>query len=281
MDLEKQDSVMQSYRLKYKEEGYLHISNFFKDELIDQIRNEAKSIFKKQLLRHNLVQNDCSEVDFEAGLYQLFKSDLPTFINCGKQVQHLIGLHQLSLNDKLIEFIKQMGLEFPIISTRPVLFFNSKFLATKETFWKTPPHQDWKSIQGSINSVVLWIPLLDIDVKLGALEVIPKSHKLGLLYDETVDGFGMVTEEYRKDELYVPLEVSKGDIVLFSQFLIHRSGNNSTKSIRWSCHFRYNDLEEDTFIERGFPHNYNYGPKEDIIHPNFDTKKYTERYFNL
>jgi phytanoyl-CoA hydroxylase len=109
-----------------------------------------------------------------------------------------------------------VGLESPIISTRPVLSFNSKFLAKKESFWKAPPHQDWKSIQGSINSMVVWIPLLDIDIKLGALEVISRSHKLGSLYDQTVDGFGMVEEKYRKDELYVPLELKKGDIVLFS-----------------------------------------------------------------
>ena len=47
-----------------------------------------------------------------------------------------------------------------------------------------------------------------------------------------------------------------GDLLAFSAFLVHRSGTNSTESIRWSCHFRYNDLAEATFVERGYPHAY-------------------------
>ena len=70
----------------------------------------------------------------------------------------------------------RLGLRFPNVSTRPVLFFNSRHLAEKEVYWKVSPHQDWRSMQGSLDSVVVWLPLCDIDVALGALEVVPQSH---------------------------------------------------------------------------------------------------------
>jgi hypothetical protein len=52
---------------------------------------------------------------------------------------------------------------------------------------------------------------------------------------------------------------------------IHRSGENTSNSIRWSCHFRYNNLCEPTFIQRGFPHSYIYKPQDELITPGFPT----------
>lgn len=55
--------------------------------------------------------------------------------------------------------------------------------------------------------------------------------------------------------------IELGDALFFSAFLIHRSGNNVTDSIRWSCHLRYNDLSEPTFMERNYPDSFLYEPK--------------------
>lgn len=271
---------MQHLKAKYFEEGYLHIPNFLDTVEIDKIRSEAKQVFINQMLRMGLVSRSIDETEFEQALYKMFKSDITAFINCGKQIQHLISLHKLSLGEKLIKLLKDVGVESPVISTRPVLFFNSRYLAKKEVYWKTPPHQDWRSIQGSINSVVIWIPLIDIDVELGAIEVIPKSHLEGLITKETVDSFGVIAKEFDNDELFIPMEVKKGDIVLFSQFLVHRSGHNATDSIRWSCHFRYNDLNETSFVERAYPHTYIYKPDDTLLNPDFNTQDGVKKYFN-
>jgi ectoine hydroxylase-related dioxygenase (phytanoyl-CoA dioxygenase family) len=71
------------------------------------------------------------------------------------------------------------------------------------------------------------------------------------------------------DDDFVPVETEQGDALFFSAFLVHRSGTNVTNSIRWSCHFRYNNLDETTFVERGYPHNYIYKPKDELITPDF------------
>ena len=192
------------------------------------------------------------EPAFDAAMVRLFDHDLATFTNCGKQAQHLISLHRLSLDQRLLDMLGQLGLQFPNISTRPLLYFNAERLAKKEVYWRLDVHQDWRSMQGSLDAIVVWLPLIDIDVKLGALEVVPGSHKRGLLEAEMLDGYGHLREGIDPGA-FLPIEVQRGDALFFSSLLLHRSGTNVTRSIRWSCHFRYNNLAEETFIERGFP----------------------------
>lgn len=123
-------------------------------------------------------------------------------------------------------------------------------------------------MQGSLDSVVVWVPLVDIDRRLGALEVIPGSHRWGLLPADMADGYGHLREPARGEPL-VPVEVRRGDALFFSSFLVHQSGTNVTDAIRWSCHFRYNNLRERTFVDRGFPHPYIYRPQEELITAGF------------
>jgi phytanoyl-CoA hydroxylase len=178
----------------------------------------------------------------------------------------------LSLNPKFIELIKEIGLKEPNISTRPVLYFNHPKLAKQKVFYKVDAHQDWRSMQGSLNSVVIWVPLIDINKNLGALEVLPGSHLDGLRTDYVDNGFGMVNLSEEEQKKLISVEVNVGDVLLFSSFLIHQSGENITDKPRWSSHFRFNDLSDPTFINRKFAHPYIYKPMEDLITRDFPSK---------
>ena len=126
-------------------------------------------------------------------------------------------------------------------------------------------------MQGSLDSVVVWVPLMDLERPLGPLEVIPGSHIGGLLDAEMKDGYGHLGTS-AEESAFQPVDVELGDVLFFSSLLVHRSGTNVTRSIRWSCHFRYNNLAEPTFIERGFPHPYLYRPQEELITEGFPTR---------
>jgi phytanoyl-CoA dioxygenase PhyH len=254
---------------QFKEQGYALARGFFQKEEVEQVRTAAKSVFLTQLLRHGMLNsNNPTEEEFEAKLFAYFNEHLQEFINCGKQIQHLVSLHRLSLDKRIEQVLRNdFGMQFPNVSTRPVLYFNSRFLATDEAYWRVFPHQDWRSMQGSLDSVVVWVALADIDIELGALQVVPGSHQLGLLTTKVVNSFGKV--ECFGDDDFLSVEVRQGDALFFSSFLVHRSGVNTTESIRWSCHFRYNNLAEKTFIERGYPHPYLYKPQEELITAEF------------
>lgn len=262
----------------YCENGFLFIPNFFDKTKIDGIYNDAKNIYKSQMIELNIIKStNISDQEFEDNLKILFNKHFEIFINCGKQCQDIINLWKLSLDDKLIYLLKILGIKNPHISTRPVLFSNSKHLAKNNINHSVPPHQDWASMQGSINSIVVWIPLININQSLGPIALFPKSHKEGLLSEQKLGGFGMV-DKYKEND-YISFNVRQGDIILFNNFLVYKSGKNVTDNIRWSCHMRYNDLFDTSFIKRGYPHAYIYKPIDEYLTPVFDTKKEINDYF--
>jgi phytanoyl-CoA hydroxylase len=265
-------------RAAYRRQGFLHLRGFFQRGEIEALRQDAIRVIRIQASHCGLGPLlESSESDFEQAAFRLFRRDLARFSNCGKQIQHLVSLHRLSLDRRILDAVGELGLGFPNISTRPVLFFNSRRLATREVYWRVFAHQDWRSMQGSLNSVVVWVPLHDVDRQNGALEVVPESHRLGLLAPDLVESFGKVDGFAESD--FEPVEVEQGDALIFSAFLVHRSGTNTTDSIRWSCHFRYNDLAEATFIARGYPHAYVYQPIDQQLTPGFPSAEQVRRFF--
>lgn len=264
-------------------DGYFLAKNFIDPARVRQIKIEAQQIFKNQMVEVGYTSADSvlDEEEYNKLLFRLFENYPERIITGGKHVQHLVSLHRLSLCDEIIEGVKELGVEFPNVCTRPIMFFNARRLAKKQVYWKTDPHQDWRSMQGSLNAMVVWLPLMDIDISLGALEVVPQSHKLGLHTNDFSDGFGLIPQEVADKHVWKPVEVETGDALFFSAFLFHRSGNNSTENgIRWSCHFRYNDMNEKTFIERGYPHPYVYYPNPDLITPDYPNIAQLDSYFS-
>jgi phytanoyl-CoA hydroxylase len=263
----------------FDKQGFVHLRGFFNSQDVEHVRADAKWVFLNQMTSRGLVaQHDIDEREFEQGLFRYFSEDADGFINCGKTCQHLISLHRLSLHDDLVRQLIALGVKRPNICTRPVLYFNSRHLATSEVYYKSPPHQDWRSMQGSLNAMVIWVPLVDISHELGTLEIIPGSHLWGLL-DSRED------EWYRRidglsDQQYQSVEVRAGDALFFSAFLVHRSGNNICDSIRWSCHFRYNDLEEPTFVSRKYPNPYTYRPQQELVTTNFPSVEQLQSLFS-
>ncbi|MCE3259188.1 MAG: Phytanoyl-CoA dioxygenase [Bacteroidetes bacterium] len=263
---------------EYKKNGYLLLKDFIEKAEIDAIRTEAKEIFSIQLKRLGLISSlKVSDAEFEQALYKLFETDFQQLVYCGKQLQHMISLHRLSLSEKIVSKLKELGLEFPIINVRPVIFFNNARLGKRDVDWKKPPHQDFRTTQGSADSVVVWIPLVDIPKELGALEIIPGSHLQGLLEYEVSNDYHTLKSTNEED--FISVEVKKGDALFFSTLLVHRSGNNVTDKIRWSCHFRYNNIYDESFINRGFPHTYLYKPEDKLVTPDFPTPADMKKVF--
>ena len=253
----------------YKENGYALFPGFLDRNELTDLKNEAQSLFGLALKKNNIAMN-ASGQGFDKALYHLFKVNYDDFIGAARAAQHIISLHRLSVSNKITNLLNELGLSSPILCVKPIIYFNSRYLAKIEGHFKTPAHQDWRSMQGSLNSVVVWVPLVDVDIKLGAIEFIAGSHLNGLVPTETDEWFRRIPEYFAPSNAFSPVEVCLGDLVVFSSFTIHRSGNNVTDSIRWSIHTRFNDASEKTFIERGMPHPYSvYKPDQQIITADF------------
>jgi phytanoyl-CoA hydroxylase len=254
MDLEKQGLDMQ----QLKDEGIIVLKQFFLKDKINNLRESAKDIFKIQF-KHFSYTDFNSKDGFTNSMIKLFNEHFEIFQNTGKLIQSgLIELYKTAYDDNLLNKLKELGLSNPLVCTRPVLFFNHPKLANQPQYYKTPAHQDYPSMLSSLDSVVVWIPLIDVTPENGAVIFYPKTHKLGPLTTSLgTSGFAEVDIDNKRYKPFQPsLEI--GDIVIFSTLLVHESGDIFNDDIRWSCHFRYTNLNDDDFINRGFPSPYIY-----------------------
>ncbi|HEV7351159.1 phytanoyl-CoA dioxygenase family protein [Telluribacter sp.] len=257
---------------QFKKDGYLLLRNALDKEVVNSIYREARAIFAMQIKRVTGREVDIEDRDaFESAMFEFFEKDFDAFVNTGKTVQHSVSLHRLGVDEKIISLLKEVGVALPVIGARPAMQFNSRFLAKDGSkHWKLDAHQDWRTGQGSLDSTVVWFPMVTAGEEIGALQVIPGSHTTGLLEASTSGYQGGITTTLREED-FVQTDFEVGDLLIFSAFLVHRSGNNVTRNIRWSVQLRYNNLAEPTFIERGYPMAYIYKPEAELVTPNFPT----------
>jgi phytanoyl-CoA hydroxylase len=272
---------MSTLQQQFNNDGFVILRNFLDKDLINSIYTEARKIFATQIKRVTGASVDIDDkAAFENSMFEFFEKDFNAFVNTGKTVQHSFSLHRLGVDPQIESLLKQVGVENPIIGARPAMQFNSRFLSKDGSkHWKLDAHQDWRTGQGSLDSTVIWFPMVDAGADIGALQVIPGSHKTGLKESNTSGYQGGITAGI-KDEDFIQTEFSVGDILIFSAFLVHQSGNNITNNIRWSVQLRYNNLDEPTFIERGYPMAYIYAPEKELVTPDFPSVQQLQNVFS-
>jgi len=261
---------MTTEREQFNKDGFVLLRGFLDKNTVAEIYKEAREIFAVQINRvTGRTVNIDYRNDFENAMFAFFERDFDAFVNTGKTVQHSFSLHRLAVSEQIEKVLKDLGIEKPVIGARPAMQFNSRFLSKGGSkHWKLDAHQDWRTGQGSLDSTVIWFPMVDAGADIGALQVIPGSHTTGLMEASTSGYQGGITAAL-KDEDFVQTEFQVGDMLVFSSFLVHQSGDNVTNNIRWSVQLRYNNLAESTFIERGYPMAYLYKPEPELVTLNF------------
>ena len=134
-------------------------------------------------------------------------------------------------------------------------------------------------MQGSLDGIIVWLPLFDVGMDNFPLEIITKSHRLGLL-PSTDHPFGHQLEEgIIKESDFAPLPLRQGDAVFFSGFLVHRTGARGGDLVRIALSFRFNNVCEPNFVARHYPVPYIYRPDMRLVTEGFPTAADMERHF--
>jgi ectoine hydroxylase-related dioxygenase (phytanoyl-CoA dioxygenase family) len=233
-----------------------------------------------QLRRLGLpVDRGGSREAVQANAARLLAVDVEAYINTARMTQMLASAHQLMASDAIVDIVRALGLSFPIISTRLSNHIMSDVLRIPGGYHKSPPHQDWRSMQGSLDAVVLWAPTTPVTERSHPLQVASGSHLLGLL--DTVDHImtPMVSDPRITEESYVSLPMEPGDVVAFSSFTVHRTGETGDGQVRIAFSTRYNNAEEPTYVEHGYPTPYKYSYRTDLIVPDFPKPSDIARIF--
>jgi ectoine hydroxylase-related dioxygenase (phytanoyl-CoA dioxygenase family) len=175
------------------------------------------------------------------------------------RLKYMPALSRLSGSKRVIALCRDLGLQLPSLMGCCNMRMD-KPVETKHLFdW----HQDTLYLLGSTNAVTLWIPLRDVNLQNGTIQVIPGSHKKGIfpfarISDKTIAPYvPFFQRDLRLDcpvtETPDTVVAERGDVVVFKQMLLHRSTPNNSQEIRWTAQLRVTDLGESDHRRQRFP----------------------------
>jgi phytanoyl-CoA hydroxylase len=130
-----------------------------------------------------------------------------------------------------------------------------------ELYW----HQDWNALPlKPSNFLGVWIALEDVNAANGAMEMVPGSPSLGrfLPSERSAASDHLNASEYLAEGLKpmpdpvetgfrtIPLELSMGECSMHHGLMWHRSGSNTTQSMRHSLIVRFADANTSVYTGR-------------------------------
>jgi phytanoyl-CoA hydroxylase len=123
----------------------------------------------------------------------------------------------------------------------------------------TPWHQDNGTVlpvADETKILTVWFPLWDAPIEAGCLQVLPRSHKRGLL-DHCPRHSGAVTIpdkilNERNQATPIGIPVKRGDVLFMHRLTCHSALPNLSRNVRWSMDLRYNPIGQATGRE-AFP----------------------------
>jgi ectoine hydroxylase-related dioxygenase (phytanoyl-CoA dioxygenase family) len=223
---------------RYDRDGYLHLGQVVDDATLDALRTRVDDLASGRLTN--------PEVEFQ--------------MDTGGEYEQLPGAVR-QLEPGTVRYRKVQGLEYdglyadlvrhPVFVEicahvygphAPVSLFRAMVMnkpAGQGTL--LPWHQDGGSVWALDRDplVTVWVALDDATPENGCMDIVPGSHRLGLLswYGSTVADEHV--ELYCQPESCSPLPVEAGSAVLVHNWLLHRSGVNPTAAPRraFTCCF--------------------------------------------
>lgn len=192
--------------------------------------------------------------------------------------------YRLCSSPTIIKSIKQL---LKLSENRPVYLTNNGIIFTN-------PNDESNQLSSNINLdwhkdtfytlprsryLHVWAPLLhDASKEIGTLQVCPGSHKNGV-GNQKINPQAQYDHRYtmHKDEIskYSPesIELKLGEALVFDGNLIHRSGTNSSKSIRCSLIGLHHDASLENFNPLTVSYHYSFQTPEGYFYELFDDEK--------
>lgn len=227
----------------YERDGYLRLGRVLDRDDVTRLQD-----------RINRIMLGEAHIDYSALVMQR-DSDTGRYADAGEQSKGFKGatleyrkIQELEQDPLFLEYLQQpifreicdrvLGIGTSVACFR-AMFMNKP--AKKGTF--LPWHQDrWTSLDRD-PLITLWTALDPATITNGCVQVIPGSHRHGLINPAHPSGFLTPTqaEEYCPQERRVFLELEPGEAVLLHNWLLHASDRNNTDVSRRAFSVCYMD----------------------------------------
>ena len=204
----------------YQTQGYLLIPNLIEPAMLDELREAVLDVLEANGVSRAQLDHASSTAD-----------------KLRQNPQYL----QDSLLDELINGEAMMALASRLIGGRAVRYLPFTAVKAGGGGGQFHFHQDNNYTQHdpALGSINIWVALVDMTPENGCLQMVPGSHKEGVLdWENAGDG-----DSHRKvavdPKTFLPIRMRAGDAVAFTRLTVHGSGPNYTNRARVAYGLQY------------------------------------------
>jgi ectoine hydroxylase-related dioxygenase (phytanoyl-CoA dioxygenase family) len=231
--------------------------------MLKQIINEALRRASKE--HGSLVGNEKQEIDKNLLALRAVNPNHVAFVQ--RVISRSPEFFRLSSNPNIANmtrFLLDLEDSLPLyLLSNGVIFTNPNDSENKRSSnFELDWHKDIFYTIPKSRYVHMWVPLLhDADEKIGTLQVIPGSHKLGIgkqkinIHTDYNHRYTM-DPDYVKDMPSTSVDVKLGQVLLFDHRLIHRSGQNTSDKVRCTMLGLVHDVTNPDFLPVSTLYNY-------------------------
>jgi hypothetical protein len=234
---------------QFRTQGFLVVRGFFSDTpYLDDVEAEITAlgrVYDRRFLLDTAIDHIRA---FSAPSRKRFYNGL----------RYLAALNRLGSSARLVALSQQLGQRVPAVMRAYNIRMDLPIEADFLFHW----HQDIVYTLGSLNSLTYWVPFNPVGRDTGSVELIPGSHARGVFPVRYAPGGTPTMHRIMSPKdlylLHEPLdsgsiiEAERGDLVVFSTFLLHRSVANRGDRVRWTAQIRHSDMAEAEFVESGY-----------------------------
>lgn len=259
-------------------DGYVLIEDFVPREILVGIRLELLGLI--QLLVEANKFNGFADLNYsddgilDEAFLRLRELDPKLTSKVYAAAKKLPSIARFVTSDAHLNVAQQL------IGTRKVAFsdrgWGLRIDYPNDVKYATPLHQDYHTQIGSVNGIVIWVPITDVSLDMGPLVFYPKSDSLGIQRIKKVDNGSpstdleiVISSPDLENFSGLQPEVKAGTAVIINYLLLHKSGKNLSQKCRWSILSRWFDFENRQSIERGWHGGVQEGFKFEEVHPEF------------
>lgn len=263
----------------YKSNGFYVAKGLLDEKSIESVCRSIANTFLDQLAEISVA---AEKNDLFSAMRLLHQHDIMRYKKATAAIWRKLDVYQLMHDPRIIGFLRdKFGWQDIFVPGGQVTHIMAHELKIPNGYFGFVSHQDFPSVQGSLDGVVVWLPLVKVDRDNFPLEVIPGSHKRGLLpmLDDGDVSYEVRPDQYREED-YIPVEVEIGDVIFMSMFTLHRSSKNGGSGrYRMALSTRFDNANEATFIERCYPCAYQRTVHRAQYFPGFPTVEQVEAIF--
>ena len=159
----------------------------------------------------------------------------PRYIEVLRRINRLEAYHALKHHPALIGFLEALleGEVFP----HPRVLMRNIFPAREA--YTTKAHQDFPNVQGTTEVYTAWIPLIDVPMETGPLQIAAGSHRAGVYDFHIGGGAGGIEIRDPLEGSWVSGGFAVGDVLLFHAMTVHKGVANRGDRLRMSMDVRF------------------------------------------